>query len=140
MKQIWLSILLLLSLLLGTTHNIYAQRVGRWEKIGQRSVNLSLDKDVIYCSHKGSFRTIKFHVEKAPVSFIRVYVKYMNGTVDNLRFSQLVRPGRDSGELDLRGGKRIIKEIVLYYKTEKKQPRGHKHSRREAMVQVWGKH
>lgn len=139
MKRIHLFLILLAGILIGTSFSASAQRIGKWEKLGQRSVNLFVDRDVIYCSHKGAFKTIKFHVMKAPVSFLKVNVKYANGATDNLRFNQLVRAGQDSGELDLRGNKRVIKEIVVYYKTEKKRPKD-RHFRREAIVQIWGKH
>lgn len=140
MKRISVQSILLIGFLLISTSTIFAQQIGRWEKLGQRSVNLYVDRDVIDCSNKGRFKAIKFHVMKAPVSFQKVYVKYANGASDNLKFSELVRAGSDSGELDLRGNQRTIKEIVVYYKTEKKQPRGNKVLRKEAVVQVWGKH
>lgn len=140
MKRIYLLSILLIGLLFISAGGIYAQQIGRWEKLGQRTVNLYIDRDVIKCSHQGTFRAIKFRVLRAPVSFQKVYVKYANGASEDLKFNQLVRAGSDSGELDLRGNKRVIKEIVVYYKTEKKQPRANKHARKEAIVQVWGKH
>lgn len=119
----------------------YAQRVGRWEKLGEQTVNLTLEKDVIRCANQGTFRAIKFRVERAPVSFLRVYVKYANGGTENLKFNQLVRPGGDSGILDLRGNKRVIKEIVVYYKSEKKARHGGGNNlHKQARVQTWGRH
>lgn len=131
--------MLLVSILLLSSCYAYPQQIGRWEKLGERTVNLTVDKDVIHCTHKGTFTTIRFHVEKAPVSFLRVTVRYANGSVDNLNFNQLIRPGGDSRYLDLRGGKRVIRDITIYYKTEKKSPRHGNHAKR-ALVQVWGRH
>lgn len=118
----------------------YAQQIGRWEKLGERTVNLTLDKDVINCSHKGFFTTIRFRVERAPVSFLRVYVKYANGTTSNLNFRQLVRAGGESRFLDLKGNKRVIKQIVIYYKSERKARPGRHPMARQARVQIWGRH
>lgn len=132
-------LLFVVLLLVGSPRMAYSQHVGRWEKLGERTVNLSLDKDVIRCSHKGSFTTLRFHVSRAPVSFLRVVVRYANGATDNLNFTQLVRPGQKSPYLDLRGGKRVIREITVYYKAEVKRPRHRSHARR-AVVQVWGRH
>lgn len=139
LKPIYLSITLLVSLLLLSSCYVHSQQIGRWEKLGERTVNLTLDKDVINCRHKGTFTTLRFHVERAPVSFLRVLVRYANGSVDDLNFNQLVRAGADSRYLDLRGGKRAIREIVVYYKAEKKSPR-HGNNVRKAIVQVWGRH
>lgn len=133
------ALLVLMNLLLIVSLQVNAQRVGRWEKLGERTVDLTLDKDVIRCAHKGTFTAIRFHVDKAPVSFLRVIVKYANGSTDDLNFNQLIRPGGNSRYLDLRGGKRVIKSITVYYKSESKRPR-HSNSSRKALVQVWGRH
>lgn len=138
-KQFRYSLLLIFILLVSSSYNAYSQNIGRWEKLGERTVNLGLDKDVIRCADKGTFTAIRFHVSRAPVSFMRVFVKYANGSTDNLNFNQLVRPGENSRYLDLRGSRRVIREITVYYKTEKKSPR-HGNKYRKASVQVWGRH
>lgn len=132
-------ILLLINLLLTISLRTQAQQIGRWEKLGEKSVNLTLDKDVIRCGHKGTFTTIRFHVERAPVTFLKVIVRYANGSTDNLNFNQTVRKGGDSRYLDLRGGKRVIRDITVYYKSESKRPR-HSNGHKQAIVQVWGRH
>lgn len=138
-KSVYTLSLLLFGIMLFSSSYAYSQNVGRWEKLGERTVNLTLDRDVIRCSHKGAFSTLRFHVDKAPVSFLRVLVRYANGTVDDLNFSQLVRPGGNSRYLDLRGSKRVIREITVYYKAEKKSPRHSNHAKK-ALVSVWGRH
>ena len=138
-KVVYLPVLLLINLLLAISSCAQAQQIGRWEKLGERTVNLTVDRDVIRCGHKGMFTTLRFHVERAPVTFLRVVVRYANGSVDNLNFSQTVRQGGDSRYLDLRGGKRVIRDITIYYKAEAKRPR-HAHGARQAVVQVWGRH
>lgn len=139
-NRIRLSALLwLVNVFFVTALTAQAQQIGRWEKLGERTVNLTLDKDVIHCGHKGAFTTIRFHVERAPVTFLRVVVQYANGSKDNLNFSQVVRPGGNSRYLDLRGNKRIIRNITVYYKAETKRPK-HANRHRKAVVQVWGKH
>lgn len=135
-----LLILLFLGVSIFTSCTTYAQQVGRWEKLGERTVDLSMDKDIINCSHKGFFTTIRFRVERAPVSFLRVLVKYANGTTDNLNFNQLVRPGGYSRFLDLRGNKRVIKQIVVYYKSERKARPGRHPAPIKARVEIWGRH
>lgn len=133
------AILLLINVLLTISICAKAQQIGRWEKLGERSVNLTLDKDVIRCGHKGTFTTIRFHVEKAPVTFLKVIVRYANGSTDNLNFNETVRKGGDSRYLDLRGGKRVIRDITIYYRSESKRPR-HNNGHKQAIVQVWGRH
>ena len=134
------SILLCIAVMLfGISSVTQAKKIGRWEKLGERSVNLTLDKDVISCSHKGTFTAIRFHVDKAPVNFLRVAVKYANGSIDNLNFNQLVPAGKNSRYLDLKGNRRIIKEVIMYYKSEPRRQGAH-HKHRKAKVEVWGLH
>lgn len=130
---------LVMMLLISASSVVYAQQVGRWEKLGERSVDLFIDKDVIECGHKGSFTAIRFHVTKAPVNFMRVLVKYANGAVDDLNFNQLVPAGANSRYLDLRGNRRVIKQVIVYYKSEKRRPGNHPRIKK-AKVQVWGRH
>lgn len=132
-------IVLVMMLLISASSVVYAQQVGRWEKLGERSVDLFIDKDVIECGHKGSFTAIRFHVIKAPVNFMRVLVKYANGAVDDLNFNQLVPAGANSRYLDLRGNRRVIKQVIVYYKSEKRRPGNHPRIKK-AKVQVWGRH
>ncbi|WP_300698658.1 hypothetical protein [Bacteroides sp.] len=132
-------IVLVMTLLISGSSGVYAQEVGRWEKLGERSVDLFIDKDIIECGHKGTFTAIRFHVAKAPVNFMRVLVKYANGAVDDLNFNQLVPAGANSRYLDLRGNRRVIKQVIVYYKSEKRGP-GHHPRIKKAKVQVWGRH
>lgn len=132
-------IVLVMTLFISGSSSVYAQQVGRWEKLGERSVDLFIDKDVIECGHKGTFTAIRFHVAKAPVTFMRVLVKYANGAVDDLNFNQLVPAGANSRYLDLRGNRRVIKQVIIYYKSEKRRP-GHHPRVKKAKVQVWGRH
>lgn len=136
-KNSFSALLIMMVMLLGTSLSVQAQKVGRWEKLGERSVNLTIDKDVFRCAHKGTFTAIRFHVEKAPVNFLRVVVEYANGNNDDLNFNQLVPAGGTSRYLDLRGNKRIIKQITVFYKA---LPKRGSHKVKKANVEVWGRH
>ncbi|MGL4292480.1 MAG: hypothetical protein ACRCSQ_02725, partial [Bacteroidales bacterium] len=60
----------------------------------------------------------------------------------------IIPAGGESREIDLRGHKRIIKEIVFYYKTKprRKNDRNDRYDRHRpshtlrASVSVWGRH
>lgn len=124
-------------LMLFVTFGIQARDKDPWEKLGERTVDMSIDRDVFRCAHKGTFTAIRFHVEKVPVNFLRVVVEYANGSSDNLNFNRLVPAGGTSRYLDLRGNKRIIKQITVFYKSEGKRP-GNRN--KKAKVEVWGRH
>lgn len=117
-----------------------------WEKLGEVTADTDLDRVTISCSHKGAFKAIMFKAEGATIDFERVLVRYTTGALDNLNFNQTLRPGQESGVLDLRGNRRVIKEVVLYLKSEgdtkgNKKGKGHAkgRSKRQAKVQIYGK-
>lgn len=125
-----------------------AQRIGRWEKLGEKSVSLYTERDVIRSAHKGYFSRIKFHVKGNPVEFKKVTVKFLDGTSQNINLRKIIPAGGESREIDLRGHKRIIKEIVFYYKAKPKRrndrnDRDYRHRPQHtprASVSVWGRH
>ncbi|MGL5785715.1 MAG: hypothetical protein ACRCX4_02690 [Bacteroidales bacterium] len=130
-------LLLLVTLILGATSMVSAQQIGRWEKLGERNVQFRSERDAISCRGKGTFTRLKIRVKDAPVEFSKVIVKYGNGTSQELYVRQLIPAGGETREIDLRGNKRTIKEVVFYYKSKKGYKWG-KHKR--ATVSVWGRH
>lgn len=121
-----------------------AQRIGRWEKIGEKSVNLYTDRDVMRATHKGYFSKIKIHVNDNPVEFKKVVVKFLNGSSHELNLPRYIAAGGETRILDLPRYKRIIKEIVFYYKSVPNRWHGrnerHRPHARKATVSVWGRH
>lgn len=135
MKQKFL--LLLVTLILGATTMASAQQIGRWEKLGERTVQFRSERDAISCRGKGTFTKLKIRVKDAPVEFSKVIVKYANGGAQELYIRQLIPAGGETRVIDLRGNKRVIKEVVFYYKSKRGYKWG-KHKR--ASVAVWGRH
>lgn len=128
-SKLAVSLLLLFTL----TLSAYAQR---WEKLGERTVNYRTDRDVIKCSHKGTFTAIKIHVENSPVEFDDIEVEFLNGNKQKINIRQLIRAGGESRVIDLRGNKRVIKDITLIYQT-KRHAGIHK---KKARVYIMGRH
>ncbi|MGL4333049.1 MAG: hypothetical protein ACRCZQ_02960 [Bacteroidales bacterium] len=128
---------LLVAVLLGAATMASAQQIGRWEKLGERTVKFASERDVISCRGKGTFAKLKIHVNDAPVEFGEVNVKFADGSVQKLNIRQVIPAGGYTRIIDLRGNKRTIKEVVFRYKSKKGYKWG-KHKR--ATVSVWGQH
>ncbi|HAC22128.1 MAG TPA: hypothetical protein DCF91_08565 [Porphyromonadaceae bacterium] len=133
MKQ---KLVMLLMLLTTFTFAASAQRIGRWEKLGERSVNFRGDKDVIRSGHKGTFTRLKIRVDRAPVEFDRIFVEFANGQRQEIRVRQVIKAGGESREIYLKGNRRVIKKITFYYRSVK----GWHNHRGKAKVSVWGRH
>ncbi len=110
------------------------QNVGKWEKLGTKTVNMKLDHDELMVTAKdGAFTAVKFKVLSAPVKVISVKVVFGNGQTEFFKVNKQFAPGTESRILDLPGNKRIIKKIVFNYIT-KPNPKG------KAIITVWGRH
>ncbi len=107
---------------------------GRWEKLGQRTVDYRLDRDEIPVTiREGRFTALKLVVRKAPINLHRVVVHFGNGERMEFHIRKHIRAGGQTRVLDLPGGKRVIRKVVFWYDT-KGLPR------QKAVVELWGRH
>jgi hypothetical protein len=89
-----------------------------WEKLGERSVRLFADYDVIPVTIlRGDFRRIKLAVRKNGIFINDLVVVYGTGGTDNIPIRTLIRAGGESRVIDLRGGDRIIRSVQLLYRS-----------------------
>ncbi len=104
-----------------------------WQKIGQRMVNIKADHDeIMVTATEGRFTKLKFKVLKAPIHVKNVKVVFGNGESKNVNINSKIPAGAESKVVDLPGNKRIIRKIVMNYKSIPGKGR--------AVVVVLGKH
>ena len=90
----------------------------KWEKLGQRTVDIKADHDeIIVTAHEGAFTKLKFKILKAPIHVRNINIVFRNGDKKNIQLNRKFSPGSESKVVDLPGNKRIIKKIILNYKT-----------------------
>lgn len=107
---------------------------GKWEQLGTRVVNMTLDHDeILVTAAEGGFTKLKIHVSKAPLHIINCKVIFGNGEETNLDIKHDFAKGTDTRIIDLPGEKRIIRKIIFNYKS-KPTAKG------KAVVTVFGMH
>lgn len=110
-----------------------AQQIGRWEKLGQREIDISRDRDTIRVGRgDGTFRQIKLNVKYNAITVERLTVIYANGANDEIPMGYVIRPATDSRVIDLRGRDRYIRRVEMVLRTV---PNG----RGKAVVELWGR-
>ena len=103
----------------------------KWVLLGVRTVSDRLDHDTVtVTADRGDFARLKFSVERVPVQFHRVVVRYGNGETDEIEMRERVRAGGETRAIDLRGGDRVIRAIDFWYDANS--------VRKKAVVRVWG--
>ncbi len=106
----------------------------RWEKLGQRRVNYSLDRDeILVTARDGRFSALKLVVRKASINLHRVVVYFGNGQHMEVHIRKRIAAGSETRVIGLPGKKRVIKKVVFWYDT-----RGL--ARGKAIVELWGRH
>jgi hypothetical protein len=109
----------IIAVLLLLTTASFAQRHGQrgargWQYLGEAHVDGRSDHDNISV-RGGAFRSLQLRVENAPIEFDHVIVHYENGRAEELRVRQVIRPGAYTRNIDLRGDRRSVRSVELYY-------------------------
>lgn len=127
------------ALLLGLGLAVQAQP--RWEKLGDRYVNHSVDRDEIKVTAKdGRFDAIKLRVTRRPVRFRDVKVHFGNGEVQDVEVRKRIPAGGETRVIALKGDqKRVIEKVVFWYDTAGKV-RKKRRPVAKAEVELWGRH
>ena len=107
----------LLGLVIATANPADAARgKNRWTSLGELHVKDRVDKDTLRIgAKKGSFDSIRLKVLGHAVQFHSLEVHFENDTVQNVALSSVIRAGKHSRVIDLKGGQRAIEKIVFVY-------------------------
>jgi hypothetical protein len=110
-----LAVVGLIALLVATVPAVHAQR-GRWERLGGAHVDGRVDHDNISVGiQDGRFRAIQLRVRRGDVEFLRVVVHYADGEPEEVVVRQRIPSGGATRPIDLRGNKRYIRSVELWY-------------------------
>ena len=86
-----------------------------WVQLGSRDVSDSAERDVIRTEGGTIYNQIRLCVERAPVRFQEVDVRYRSGASQKLTVPGVVARGRCTAPLDLRGRDRDIESVTFTY-------------------------
>lgn len=90
---------------------------GEWKKFGEATVNLLRERDEIRVNDLKPYDYIKLKVHRQGVEFKRAIVVFGNGTRHELPIRKFIPAGGETIPLRLPRGDRLIRKIVLEYKT-----------------------
>ena len=82
--------------------------------IGQRQVGEAADHDTIPVTGTDQYGTLMICVDRAPVHFQEVTVRFHNGTSRNIRLRSVIADGRCSREIELHGRGNIASVDFTY--------------------------
>lgn len=135
MKTLVLTFAVLLTVTLQSfTVPFSAYSFTNWDKLGEKKVNFSLDKDEISVGIvQGLYSAIKLKVNGGAINLHKVQVVFDNGNKQEFTVRKNIPAGGETRELQLNGANlRIIKKVIMMYDKENKNA--------NTTVAVWGKH
>lgn len=96
-----------------------------WELIGSRDVRDRVDRDVIVVEGARQFERIRLCVERNPVRFRDLDVRFANGGHQDVQVRARINPGQCSRAIDLVGDDRNIATISLLYEETSRRRGAH---------------
>src|SRR5688572_20288299 len=137
MKTRNIGIALIAVIMLLQTHAIVAQKMDKlldsWTLLGTRTVDYTIDRDVIALSaSKGSITGLKFIVKDGTLNMWKATVHFANGDTQDLTFDKQVNASNDGRLWDLKGNSRAIEKVTFWYDTKNEK-------KNKSVVEVWGK-
>lgn len=90
-----------------------------WRLLGRVTAGHNGDHDVIHVDGSHDvFRKLKFKVENSPLNMQKMIVRYDDGAPENIEVRNEIPKGGESREIDLKGGKRKLKNVEFWFDTK----------------------
>jgi hypothetical protein len=89
----------------------------QWVLLGEKTVALHGDRDIVSARGEGAFSRIRLCVRRRPVRFYDLDVVFGNGGRQDLQIRNVIGPGDCTRAINIRGGRRFIRRIIMKYET-----------------------
>jgi len=103
-----------------------------WHKIGETNVDFKKETDEIVILVANRFAAIQLKVEDAPINLVSAEAYFESGDKQDLKIMGSIKAPGESDVINLNGGERTLKKIVLVYKTIPN------YKDKNAHVEIWG--
>ncbi len=104
-----------------------------WTLLGTRTVDYTLDRDVIGFNESGEyFQTLKFVVKNGTLNMHKCTVHFTDGDTKVIELSDEMNKSNDGRILDLKGSNRKIEKVTFWYDSKN-------NSNDKSIVELWGK-
>lgn len=102
-----------------------------WKVLGVIKADKGLDRDEVTVRSGRGFRQIKLKADAADVEIQSLHVVYGSGEIDKIEVRSVLRAGSSTFPRDLKGSDRVIRKVILWYKTSDRESK-------KAIVTIYG--
>lgn len=104
-----------------------------WTLLGTKTVDYTLDRDVVSLKESGEyFTSLKFVVKNGTLNMHKCTVHFADGNTKVIDFADEVNKTNDGRILDLKGSNRKIEKVTFWYDSKN-------NSDNKSIVELWGK-
>ena len=103
-----------------------------WLLLGTRTVDYTIDRDVISLKEKGKFEALKLVVKNGSLNMHKCTVHFTDGGTKEIELSDEVNKANDGIIMDLKGSNRLIEKVTFWYDSKNS-------SDNKSIVEVWGR-
>ena len=103
-----------------------------WTLLGTRTVDYTLDRDVVSITNNQIFSELKLMVKNGTLKMHKCTVHFEDGDTKDISFTDDVNKTNDGRILDLKGSNRTIEKVTFWYDTKND-------SKNKSIVELWGK-
>jgi len=104
-----------------------------WDKIGTKTVDYTIDRDVIDLKDTPvSYNALKIKVDRGTINIHKATVHFANGQSQDVVLPEVINKENDGQFIDLKGNQRKIAKIVFWYDTKNS-------NKEKAIVEIWAR-
>jgi hypothetical protein len=104
-----------------------------WDKIGLKTVDYTIDRDVIDLKDTPvTYNALKIKVDRGTINIHKATVHFVNGQSQDVVLPEVLNNENDGQFIDLKGNQRKISKIVFWYDTKNS-------NKEKAIVEIWAR-
>ena len=103
----------------------------KWDELGTKSVDRTLDRDVIQVKNEEIYKALKIKVEQGMVNVYKTTIHFRGGETQDVNMPEVLTT-EDKGLIDLNDNTKVIDRITFWYDTK-----GSKEEK--AVIKIWAR-
>ena len=103
-----------------------------WHKIGEKTVDLAMEKGEMMVIGSNRFAELVFKVKDEPIEISSIDIYFTDGGTQHVNVGEKIKAPGQSKEVKLTDAERSIKKIDFMYKTESNT------KNKKASLEIWG--
>jgi len=109
-----------------------AQSRNTWDELGTKSVDFTLDRDVVSVSNKEVYKALKIKVDQGAINVYKATVQFAGGRTQELNLPEVLTKENDGKLIDLKDNKEVIEKITFWYDTKNSEAE-------KAVIKIWAR-